>query len=463
MERQQLARGAALAAIVIAVVVLVIVLFTSGSNYVVHAQFSDAGQLVNGDLVTVAGHQVGSVGSIKLADDGLADVELNISDSSITPLRSSTLATIGQLSLTGVANRFVSLTPGASGSKIPSGGTLQASQTRGIVDLDILLDALNPQTRTSLNRIVKTGAFIFCGDRPPDKLDQCPGQTARQANESFHFFNPALSQLTALGREVVADKFALDRLVSSSADVATAVAARNGDLGAGVTSTAAWLREVASQRTALQDSLTRAPGVLSQGTAVLRDLDFALRVLNPALTDLQPVAPRLATLLTRLLPAANNAVPTIAGVEALVPSARTALLALPPAEKRATPAVRSLTSAIGPVTPILSGLRPYIPDFVAGFFDGVGGSGGGYYDANGHYGRISVIIQGGGTSLNGVLGLLGGLTGSLGPLNGAQSHLVARCPGGGAPPAPGGSNAWSTGIDTLPGIPPICNPANDQK
>src|ERR1700737_3537780 len=102
MERSQLARLTATLALVIAVIALGVVLLTGGSTYVLHAQFSDAGQLVSGDLVTVAGHQVGSVGSIKLANNGLADVELDISDTSIAPVHAASLAAIGQLSLTGV-------------------------------------------------------------------------------------------------------------------------------------------------------------------------------------------------------------------------------------------------------------------------------------------------------------------------------------------------------------------------
>jgi phospholipid/cholesterol/gamma-HCH transport system substrate-binding protein len=452
MTRDALARLVALAALAIAVVAVLVLLFTGSTAYVLHAQFSDAGQLVRGDLVTLAGHQVGSVGAIKLSDSGQADVELDLSDSSITPVRSGSLATIGQLSLTGIANRFVGLTPG-TGKPIPSGGSLPSTQTRGIVDLDILLNSLTPRVRTSLQQIIKTGAYFV---RQP---------TASQLNQLSRYLNPAFSQSARLGSEIVADKFALDRLVASSADLSTALAARSADLGGAVTNTAATLREVASERTALQDTLLRAPAVLRQGTAVLADVKFALRFLDPLLVDLQPVAPRLATLLTKVVPVAQNAIPTIEGVKALVPGAKAALVALPPVEKKATPAVRSLTSALNAVTPILAGLRPYTPDVVAGFFNGVGGASGGTYDANGHYLKSELTLQGGGASLSGVLSLLQThLAQLVGPFNGGRTKLIAPCPGGGGPPAADASNPW-TNPDLLPNTtpPPLCDPTHDQR
>jgi len=430
-------------AMAIAVIALIVVLTTGASSYVINADFQDAGQLVNGDLVTVAGHTVGSVGGITLTANGLADVELDISDPSITPIRASTIAQIGQVSLTGVANRFVGLTLGASGRALASGDVLPSTQTRGIVDLDTLLDSLKAPVRSDIQQLFKTGAYVFASPTP------------QQANQAFYYLNPALSQTAALGREIVADKFALDRLVATTAQVMGALAARSGDLGGAITNTATALGEVASERAALQDAISRAPAVLSQGTGVLRDVSYALGVLNPVLHDLQPVAPKLATLLRGLVPATANAIPTIAGIEKLVPGAKKALLAFPPVERQATPAVTSLGSALSAITPVLAGLRPFAPDVVSGFFEGVAGQSGGSYDANGHYLRTSVELGVG--SLSGLASLLNTVVSALPTLNGGRAGITASCPGGASEPAPDGSNPWTT--PDSPGA--VCNPADD--
>jgi phospholipid/cholesterol/gamma-HCH transport system substrate-binding protein len=443
------ARVSAIIALAIAVVAVAVVIARSGSTYVIHAMFSDAGQLVAGDLVTVGGHQVGSVGAIRLSGNGLADVELDISSNGATPLRQGTIATIGQLSLTGVANRFVSLSPGA-GVAIPTGGRLPVTQTRGIVDLDTLLDALTPRVRASLQGVLRAGAYIVA--QP----------TASQLNGANALLNPAFAESARLGNQVVADDAALRQLVSGTAKVATALAAQSTNLGGAVSSTASLMRELASQRTAFEDTLVRAPAVLRKATRVLGHVDVTLSALDPALVRLQPVALRLARLLRAVLPATANAIPTVAAVQALVPSAEAALEALPGVEHDATPAVKSLTRSLILLNPILSGLRPYTPDVVAGFFNGVGGASGGSYDANGHYLHGEVTIQGGGSSLTGLLNLVGKQLSGLGPFDGERTGLLAPCPGGGGPPAADRSNPWTT-PDVLPGVTGVCNPGDDQR
>jgi phospholipid/cholesterol/gamma-HCH transport system substrate-binding protein len=448
MMREHSRRLAAAGALGIAVIAVLIVLLTGGSGYVVNAQFTDAGQLVPGDLVVVAGHSVGSVGSIGITRNGLANVQLDISGSGLDPLSTNTTATIGQLSLTGVTNRFVSLSPGAGGGTIASGGTLPSTRTHGIVDLDVVLDALTPRVRGSLQQILRTGAYLV---RQP---------TGSDLDRLARYLNPALSQTTQLGAEVVADKFALDRLVSSTAQLTGALAGRSSDLAGAVTSTAQTLSEIAGQRAALADAIERAPGVLEQSDGVLTDADYALGVLNPSLVALRPAAPKLAALLKSIVPFANDMVPTVQGVVKLLPGARQALLEFPPVERASVPAIASLASAVKAVTPILSGLRPYTPDVIGGLFNGVAGSTGGEYDANGHFLHTRLVL--GGDSLDGLLAVLGDASGKVPVLDGTRTGLVAACPGGGGFPSADGSSPW-TSPDSEPSAGPICKPADDQQ
>lgn len=448
MARELTSRIVGIGAAVIVVIVVVLILTGGGASYVVYADFTDAGQLVSGDLVTIAGHEVGTIGGISLSNNGQARIELDITNSGITPLRTGTVATIGQLSLTGVANRFVNLDPGP-GQPIPNNGTLPSTQTHGIVDLDTVLDALTPTVRASLDEILRTGAY-FVGQ-----------PTINDLNALALYLNPAFSQAATLGSELVADHQELSSLISSTGQLVAKLGSNSGNLGGAVTNTAAALRQVASVRSALADELTRAPAVLGQARTVLANTDTTLGVVNPMLSALQPVAPRLATLLRQVVPFGQNLVPTLNEIHGLFPSAETALHRFVPVERKGVPALNSLATALRKLTPILSGLRPYAPDVVAGFFNGVGGSAMGSYDANGHYLRTRLLLQGGGVSLAGLLSILGDATLKLPVLSGARSGLVSPCPGGGGPPSPDGSSPW-TNPPTLPGIGKLCNPADDQ-
>lgn len=419
-------RFLALASLILAFVVAAVVLTGNGEgSYRVAARFVDAGQLVKGDLVEVGGRRVGTVTELRLTDDGLADVILSIDDDAIKPLHDGTTAAIRVVGLASVTNRVVELSPGpAEAPEIPDEGVLPPSATRGVVDLDMLLNAVDPETREDLQTVVAEAADAFA--------DPAPGQV----NRGLEYLQPALAQTRLLGAEIVRDQDALEQLVSTGAAATGALASREEDLGDGLDGAAAVLRQVASEREELGDAIERAPATLRQAGAVLGRLTQTLPVVDPVLAGLEPAIAPLADVLRETVPIAANAEPAIAELRALLPQAAEVLRGLPALDRDASPALKSATSALRDLLPIVAGLRSYGPDFVAGLFNGFGGATGGYYDANGHFIRIS--MQGAPSSLPGLVPTPDFSF----PSNGYRTGLTARCPGAAEEPAPDGSNPW---------------------
>ena len=93
----------------VAVVAVAVILLSNGTSYQVHAIFQNASQIVSGDQVEVAGPPIGTVSSLALTRDGEADLTLNITNSNYDPLRQGTQATVRELSLSGIASRYVDI------------------------------------------------------------------------------------------------------------------------------------------------------------------------------------------------------------------------------------------------------------------------------------------------------------------------------------------------------------------
>jgi phospholipid/cholesterol/gamma-HCH transport system substrate-binding protein len=426
----------AVVALAAAVVAVALIAFGSGS-YTIHAQFLDAGQMVKGGLVEVGGRSVGKVTDVSLTDDGLADLKLEISDDEWKPLHRGTVARVRTVGLSGVANRFIELTPGPStGARIPDGGVMTTAETRPIIDLDTFFDALDPKTRGRLQRIFKNGAKVFEG-------------SARYANASFGYLAPLLSQSDRLLVELTRDRVAVSRLVRTGATTAGALADRRDDISRGIAATATTLSALASERDALADSLRKAPPLFNRADGLLGGVKTTLNALRPALREARPVAPRLTTVLRKLVPVSRAARPVVDDTNALLPRIVTALGRAPALATVAEPAITATTTTLNDAQPGIDGLLPYVPDLVGGLFNGFGGKQTGFYDANGNYGRISV--QGGTESLAGILD--GGRLGTE-LLDGFSTGNTARGPGGATQPAEDGSSPW---------VVPNCNPDHDVK
>jgi len=410
------------------VLVAIILLGQGRADYEAHAVFENAGQIVRGNLVKVGGREVGEVTAIRLDDRNRAVLTLSITDEDLAPLHGGTIATIRATSLSGIANRYVALTPGPNSNRaLSDGATIAAEDTRPAVDLDQILNSLDMETRSALGRIVRGSAVSYDG-------------AEASANAALLKLNPALAQTGQTTAEIVRDSSALERFIVKSAAVVSAVGARDADLEEGIVHAAAVADAVARERKSLDVTLSLAPSVLRRANTTLVNARASLRDLRPALREARPVAPRLARTLELLDPLARRAVPVVAGLRGLAPELTAALRGLPRLDRSARPAVTSAATALRGAAPIVAGLRPYVPDVVAGLLNGFGGTTTGYYDANGHYARIS--FQGSPFSLS-QAGSLIPVPPADGSLSAYRRNVFARCPGAGAQPAPDGSNPFT--------------------
>lgn len=73
-------RVAAIAAVGIAAVAVAVILLQGGKSYRIQAIFSNASQIVSGDLVEVSGNPIGTVSHIALTSQGQARLTLEISN-----------------------------------------------------------------------------------------------------------------------------------------------------------------------------------------------------------------------------------------------------------------------------------------------------------------------------------------------------------------------------------------------
>lgn len=428
-------RALALAAL-LAVVVLVLVLALRGERpYTLHARFRDASQLIAGNLVEVGGIKVGTVAKLQLTPDGVADAVLHVDRGRFTPLHEGTVAAVGTVGLSGVANRFVALRPGPTANpSIPDGGTLELSRTQPVVDLDLILNSITPTVRSNVRGVIQGGRQALTG-------------RAKQANRALRYLDPAVTQSAALLAQLDSDRQAFSSLVRAGSQVAGTLAAHRGRLAGGIADLARVLRALAAQRITLADALSRAAPVIQHATGTLRTLRGTLASVRPAVREARPLGVPLARLLRVAVPSARAATPVLAQLSALLPSLDSGLDLLPGLSRAALPALNETATAVARLTPIGTGLRPYAPDIVQGILRGTGGGASADYDANGHYVRVAPL-----GAPDTVLGTLLGAGGQT--LTGFHTGLLAPCAGGATQPAADNSNPF------VPD-PSVCNAADN--
>jgi phospholipid/cholesterol/gamma-HCH transport system substrate-binding protein len=426
------ARGAALAALVVVVAVVAIVLLSNGGGERYTLVFQTAGQLVRGNDVQIGGRRVGNVDDISLTDDNQARIDITVEEP-YAPLHEGTTATIRLASLSGVANRYVSLSPGPnSNPELPPGATLGSEKTTSVVDIDQLFNTLDPRTREGLSNIFKGGAAQYAGRE-------------REIGRATRYFSPAISSTTDLVREIARDRRVLEAAIVDSARVMTAVAERRDDLSSLVGNASAMMGAIARENAGLAETLDELAPTLREANTFFVDLRSALDDLDPLVEASYPATRDLARFFRAFRPVVDEATPAFTDFDALLSNPgpdndfTDILRDLPRLQKVGSPAFRNSLKAMRDGQPVVDFLRPYSPDFM-GWLRSFGAASANY-DANGHYMRV--LANFGAFQYSDANGQQ--VLNPVSPaqrMEGVRGDNRRRCPGAASQPRPDGSNPW---------------------
>src|SRR5688572_27137227 len=113
-------RLAALVALALLVLAIIYLLLSSGDGGTKYRMvFETGGQLVPDNEVLIGGQPVGSVDSVELTDNGQAQIDVTVDRT----LHEGTSAVVRSTSLSGIANRYISITPGPDNAPALEGGS----------------------------------------------------------------------------------------------------------------------------------------------------------------------------------------------------------------------------------------------------------------------------------------------------------------------------------------------------
>jgi phospholipid/cholesterol/gamma-HCH transport system substrate-binding protein len=445
------ARIAAIAVLAVAVIALGYVIFNGNGEHKYNLLFQNASQLVPDNQVLVGGQPVGSVDSIELTDDNLAKVVVSVSQE----LHDGTTATIRATSLSGVANHYVSISPGPnSNPSLDEGATLGLASTTTPIDIDQLFNTFPAPVRRALAQFIEGNAQWYAG-RGKDGT----------GNSTFKYLGTGFNRAAAFVHDLNADERLFSRFLVSSSRLGTTVSERSEELASAIGNANAAFGAIASQNAALSSSLKLLPPTFRQANTTFVNLRAALDDVEPLIDTSRTATKELAPFLAELRPVLSKAVPVFKNLRLTVDRKGFAndtaelLAALPAVQQRASKAFPHAEGAITAFQPNLNFIRAYTPDLFNGFARL--GQVSAPYDGNGHYVRTSF------SDLN--IFEYNGESRALEPIAPSEQYDVfgesagvkRPCPGGASQPAADGSSPFvepphsGSGVTTSD-----CNPAD---
>lgn len=317
-------------------------------NYVTVA-FEETNGLRRGGDVRIDGVRVGHVRET-FYEDGEGRARLQLPGD----LRVYRDATAEVRNRSALGQKLVELDPGTPEAG-ELAGVLPVEQTTAAVELDQVLDALDPETRMALQTTLRSVGQGMVGrqDDLNDVLDAAPELLADLRTTAGILADPATDLEGLLQRaDLLASRFTgreaeLERLTMQLDSTFTALAVDDGR--------------------ALADVLDRAPSTLTALNPVLDDLVPVLADAEAALTQAGPGLVALGSATPDLRAVLRDAVPPLQRVPGVSRDAAPALDSLADLAEDARPLAPAARRALGLAETPLVELAPYAPEIALWF------------------------------------------------------------------------------------------------
>jgi phospholipid/cholesterol/gamma-HCH transport system substrate-binding protein len=364
-----------------------------GGDYKVRAIFENAGFVIPGEDVKVAGVRIGSIDAIEVTDDFKAAVVLDITDPGYQDFRSDASCIVRPQSLIG--ERFIECEvteTRAPGEEPPpelkqieegdgEGQYLLPVERNGkAVDLDLLNDIMREPERERLSIILSDLGIGVAG-------------RGKDLSEVIRRADPALKEIDEVLKILARQNDVLADLARDSDTVLGPLARERRHVGGAIENAGEVAQATAERSADLEADIERLPAFLRELRPTMVRLGALSDEMTPVLTDLGAVAPDINRLVMQLGPFSSAAIPAF---ESLGEMAETGT----PAVRAARPVVTDVRELASAVRPIGANARRFLESFQRSdgieramdyIFYQVAAING--FDSFGHYLRAGLIVN----------------------------------------------------------------------
>lgn len=310
-------------------------------DYRVSFRVAEAKNLQEHGDVSIAGVVIGEV--VNQARDGdRTRITLNLSPE-VAPLHEGATVRIGVKSLIGQSH--VNIVDG-DGEPIEDGTTLPESAVEPAVDIDEVLNTLDPETRKALGGTIRSlGAATKGTAEDTSGLMTGLGKLGREGHTALDAIAAQSDDLKALTREAAILLNALDT--------------GRGQIATVVRDARTLTKATAGQRHAIEATMRRMPRLLASARLATGKLDKLSGSLAPVATDLKRAAPDLNQSLLQLPAVTNDLRGLLPALDRTLDSAPATLDRVGPVASDVRTLIPNAELMLRDVNPMLAYLKPY--------------------------------------------------------------------------------------------------------